>query len=89
MDTGSFPGIKRPGRDDDHPRPSISEVKEGVERYLYPSPPLALFWGERDPYLCQLDITSAVDTALFGLSLKRNKLLFLCRCTFGGTKQPL
>jgi hypothetical protein len=28
MDTGSFPGIKRPGRGADHPPPSIAEVKK-------------------------------------------------------------
>ena len=35
MGTGSFPGIKRPGRDVDHPPPSSVEVKERVELYLY------------------------------------------------------
>ena len=33
--TGSFPGVKRPGRDDDHPPPSTAEVKERVDIYLY------------------------------------------------------
>ena len=28
-------GVKRPGRDVDHPRPSSAEVKERVELYLY------------------------------------------------------
>ena len=38
--TGSFPGIKRPGRGVDHPSPSSVEVKERVELYLYfPSGP--------------------------------------------------
>jgi hypothetical protein len=32
--TGSFPGVKRPGRGVDHPTPSCAEVKE-VELYLY------------------------------------------------------
>ena len=31
----SFPGVKRPGRDVDHPPPSIAEVKKRVELYLY------------------------------------------------------
>jgi hypothetical protein len=47
MGTGSFPGVKRPGRDADHPLPSSSEVKERVELYFYP--PLGirdLFWGD-------------------------------------------
>ena len=35
MDTGSFPGVKRPGRGDDHPSPSSSEVKKRVQLYLY------------------------------------------------------
>ena len=35
MDTGSFPGVKRPGRDVDNPSPSSAEVKERVEVYLY------------------------------------------------------
>jgi len=38
--TGSFPGVKRPGRGVDHPPPSSAEVKERVELYLYsPSGP--------------------------------------------------
>jgi hypothetical protein len=40
MGTGSFPGIKRPGRGVDHPPASSVEVKERVELYLYsPSGP--------------------------------------------------
>jgi len=35
MGVGSFPGLKRPGRDVDHPPPSSAEVKERVELYLY------------------------------------------------------
>jgi hypothetical protein len=38
--TGSFPGVKRPGRGVDHPPPSSARVKERVELYLYsPSGP--------------------------------------------------
>ena len=33
MGTGSFPGVKRPGRGVDHPPPT--EVKERVELYLF------------------------------------------------------
>jgi hypothetical protein len=33
--TGSFPGVKRPGRGVDHPPPSSAEVKETAELYLY------------------------------------------------------
>jgi hypothetical protein len=40
MGTGSFPGVKRPGRGVDHTPPSSAEVKERVELYLYsPSGP--------------------------------------------------
>jgi len=35
MGTGSFPGVKRPGRDADHPLSSSAEVKERVELYIY------------------------------------------------------
>ena len=35
MDTGSFPGVKRPERDVEHPPQSSAEVKERVELYLY------------------------------------------------------
>ena len=35
LGTGFFPGVKRPGRDVDHPHPSSAEVKERVELYLY------------------------------------------------------
>jgi hypothetical protein len=42
MGTGSFPGIKRPGRDVDHPPPSKTEVEGRVEPYLYS--PSGLSW---------------------------------------------
>jgi hypothetical protein len=35
--TWSFSGVKRPGRDVDHPPPSSAEVKERVGPYLYSS----------------------------------------------------
>jgi len=38
MGTGSFPGVKRPGRGADHPPPSSTKVKERVELYLYSAP---------------------------------------------------
>jgi len=34
MGTGSLPGVKRPGRDFDHPPLSSAEVKERVELLL-------------------------------------------------------
>jgi hypothetical protein len=39
MGTGSFPGVKRPGRGVDHAPPSSAEVKERVELHLYSSGP--------------------------------------------------
>jgi hypothetical protein len=40
VDTGSFLGVKRPGRGVKHPPTSNTEVKERVELYLYsPSGP--------------------------------------------------
>ena len=40
MDTGSFPGVKRPGRGTDHPPPSKRRGHERVGLYLYsPSGP--------------------------------------------------
>jgi hypothetical protein len=40
MDTGSFPGVKQPGRGIYHPLPSRTEVRERVELYIYsPSGP--------------------------------------------------
>jgi hypothetical protein len=40
MDTGSFPGVKRPGRGVKHSTPSSAEVKEKLEIYLY-----SLMWA--------------------------------------------
>jgi hypothetical protein len=42
MGTGSFPGVKRPGRGVDHPLPSSAEVKQRVELYL--CSPSGLSW---------------------------------------------
>ena len=35
MVTGSFPGVKRPGRGVDHPHQSSAEIKEIVDLYIY------------------------------------------------------
>jgi len=35
MGTGSFPGVKRPGRGVDYPLSSSAEVKEKVELHFY------------------------------------------------------
>jgi hypothetical protein len=37
MGTGSFPGVKRPGRDTDHPAPPSAEV---MKEWSYTSTPL-------------------------------------------------
>ena len=44
MDTGSLPGVKRPGRGVDHP--PRAEVKERVELYLYSAsgPSWSVLW---------------------------------------------
>jgi hypothetical protein len=42
MGTGSFLGVKRPGRGVDHPPPFSAEVKERVQLYLYS--PSGLSW---------------------------------------------
>ena len=50
--TGSFPGVKRPGRGVDHPYPSSAEANERVELYLYsPLDLRGLFQGELYLYL--------------------------------------
>jgi hypothetical protein len=41
---GSFPGVKRPGREADHSTPSSAEVKECVELYLH-SQYAFMTWG--------------------------------------------
>jgi hypothetical protein len=42
MGTGSFPGVKRPGRGADHPLPSSAQV---ANEYSYTStPPLGPWW---------------------------------------------
>jgi hypothetical protein len=53
--TGSFPGVKRPGRGVDQQLPSSAEVKERVELYLNPPQGLrGLFQGD----LCILQAES-------------------------------
>jgi hypothetical protein len=52
MGTGSFPGVKRPGRGVDHPPPSSARVKERVELYLYsPSGPSWPVLGRTLPFI--------------------------------------
>jgi hypothetical protein len=52
MGTGSFPGVKRPGRGVNHPPSSSTRVKERLELYLYsPSEPSRHVLGRPLPYL--------------------------------------
>jgi len=44
--TGSFPGVKQPGRGVDHPPPSSAEVEETVELKSARLGFRGLFWGE-------------------------------------------
>jgi hypothetical protein len=66
MGTSSFPGVKRPGRDIDHPPPYSAGVKERVELYLCsPSGPSwpVIRWTLPLPYLllrCLIMIWQAV-----------------------------
>ena len=43
MGTGSYPGVKRPGRGVDHPSRSSAEVKERLKLYIY-----FFFWAFLD-----------------------------------------
>jgi hypothetical protein len=62
---GSFPWIKRPGREADHSPPSSAEVKEWVELYLY-SPGTPSWRGaqlrHRDNFLSLFSPTYATRT---------------------------
>jgi hypothetical protein len=51
MGTGSFPGVKRPGRGVDHPPPSSAEVEGRVELYIcFPSEPSWPVLGRTLPF---------------------------------------
>jgi hypothetical protein len=72
--TGSFPGVKRPGRGVDHPPAYSAEVKERVELYLYsPSESSWLVLGWPLP-LSKIpvfwDVTLCVQEELNCLTLK-------------------
>jgi hypothetical protein len=55
LGTGSFPGVKRPGRGVDHSPPSSAEVKGRVELHLY-SPLRAFVACSRMNYLLPLSL---------------------------------
>ena len=66
MGTGSFPGVKRPGRGVDHPPPSSAEVEGRVELYL--CSPSGSSWpvgyGDLYLYLININTLNSVQTPL-------------------------
>jgi hypothetical protein len=65
MGTGSFQGVKRPGRGVDHTPSTSAEVKERVELYFYSlSGPSWLVLGRTLPlkYVVTFDVITATDT---------------------------
>jgi hypothetical protein len=67
MGTGSFPGVKRPGREVDHPPPPSAEVmKEWSYTSTPPLDPCGLLQGETIPYLTT---ERRVWTTTFGAEL--------------------
>ena len=68
MGTGSFPGVKRLGRDDDHPPPSKRRGQESVPLYLYsPSGPSLPVIGRTLPFftflfICYIDTVEKNST---------------------------
>ena len=67
MGTGSFPGVKRPGRGADHPPPSKRRGHERVELYLYsPSGP-------------QWPVIGRTFTFTFTANTKKELVYYLCR----------
>ena len=92
MGTGSFPGVKRPGRGVDSLLPSSAEVIESVELYLYPPLGLrGLFNGEFYIYVI---ICYAWHKVLWGkvhicicLNNKTITSQFFCRLTDNVSKE--
>jgi hypothetical protein len=79
--TGSFPGLKRPGRGVDHAPPSCVEVKEREELYLYsPSGPSwsVLRWTLT---LIVLILSYRIFT-YWRLTEVASEWLFVCMCGF-------
>ena len=80
MGTGSFPGVKRPGRDVDHPPPSSAEVEGRAELYIYsPSGPSWPVLG-RTLALLVMDVGQSILYCAYRFSLALNfKLLVQTR----------
>ena len=69
MGSGSFPGVKRPGRGVDHPPTCSAEVKEIVE--LNPYSPSASSWPVQKWTSLQMDFTSLVLPCCILLQMSR------------------
>jgi hypothetical protein len=86
MGTGSFPGVKRPGRGIDHPHPSSVEVKERVEIYMYsPSVHACPVLGVNFTFtfLFLLEGESGIEATTFRLSASTNcARCFVCTWWF-------
>jgi hypothetical protein len=66
MGTGSFPGVKRPGRGVDHPPPSSAEVEERGELDLYsPSGPSWPVLGRTLPVYTYVYIYIYIYTSIY------------------------
>jgi hypothetical protein len=75
MGTGSFPGVKRPGRGVDHPPQSSAEVKERGELYLYsPSGPSWTVLG-RTLLLRSMSVGPAYPTWFRGFTQSHGRFL--------------
>jgi hypothetical protein len=91
MDTGSFPGVKRPGRGVDHPPHLAPKLKK---EYSYTStPPLGLrglFQGEVHLYVYILLIALAILLTALALCNKYTLGKCIRRCTIRGVfkKRP-
>jgi hypothetical protein len=77
LGTGSFSGVKRPGRGVDHPPLYSAKVKESVELYLYSTfGPSWLFLGWTLPFTC----VYCVRRGRGGEQCKRNSELLASTC---------
>jgi len=85
MVTGSFPGVKRPGRDVDHPPSSSAEDEEGVELYLCsPSGPSWPVLGRTLPLpasLIRCYITFTIEMVPLNYVRLIGKFHLMCGCT--------
>ena len=70
MGTGSFMGVKRPGRGVDHPPTSSAEVKERVELAI----PLLPLWAFVACSRMNFTLPSAVNTTKAGVEIQLHVL---------------